>query len=131
VGNVFRGSREETKCGHGFDFALEHAVVAFTADWWQPYSPPLVGLLGSIIVAGAAFLGVVESNRTNQRAIDAADERERDRWDSDNERERDNTAFTKAQDKLRVTTNDGRIDVAFALVLCIPGGAAVLTDNGT
>ena len=36
-----------------------------------------------------------------------------------------------AQDRLRVTTNDGRIDVALALVLCSRLGAAVLTNNGT
>jgi PucR C-terminal helix-turn-helix domain len=37
----------------------------------------------------------------------------------------------KAQDKLLVTTNDGRIDVALALVLCSQLGAAVLTNDGT
>ena len=37
----------------------------------------------------------------------------------------------KARDKLRVTTNDGRIDVALALVLCSQLGAAVLTNDGT
>src|ERR1700752_2844045 len=31
AGNVFRGLRADTKCGHWFDYALEHAVVAFTA----------------------------------------------------------------------------------------------------
>jgi DNA-binding PucR family transcriptional regulator len=36
-----------------------------------------------------------------------------------------------AQDRLRVTTNDGRIDVALALVLCSRLGAAVLTNDGT
>jgi DNA-binding PucR family transcriptional regulator len=36
----------------------------------------------------------------------------------------------KAQDKLRVTTNAGRIDVALALVLCSRLGAAVLTNDG-
>ena len=36
-----------------------------------------------------------------------------------------------AQDKLLVTTNDGRIDVALALVLCSRLGAAVLTNDGT
>jgi DNA-binding PucR family transcriptional regulator len=36
-----------------------------------------------------------------------------------------------AQDRLRITTNDGRIDVALALVLCSRLGAAVLTNNGT
>jgi regulation of enolase protein 1 (concanavalin A-like superfamily) len=35
-----------------------------------------------------------------------------------------------AQDNLRVTTNDGRIDVALALVLCSRLGAAVLTNDG-
>lgn len=53
-------------------------------DWWQPYVPPLVGLIGSIIVAAAAFAGVVKSNRTNQKAIDAADNREREKWHRDN-----------------------------------------------
>jgi DNA-binding PucR family transcriptional regulator len=37
----------------------------------------------------------------------------------------------KAQDRLLVTTNDGRIDVALALVLCSQLGAAVLTNNDT
>ena len=37
----------------------------------------------------------------------------------------------KAQDRLLVTTNDGRIDVALALVLCSRLGAAVLTNDGT
>lgn len=35
------------------------------------------------------------------------------------------------EDRLRVTTNDGRIDVALALVLCSRLGAAVLTNDGT
>ena len=37
----------------------------------------------------------------------------------------------KARDKLRVTTNDGRVDIAVALVLCSQLGAAVLTNVGT
>jgi DNA-binding PucR family transcriptional regulator len=37
----------------------------------------------------------------------------------------------KAQERLLVTTNDGRIDVALALVLCGRLGAAVLTNDGT
>jgi DNA-binding PucR family transcriptional regulator len=36
-----------------------------------------------------------------------------------------------AQDRLRVMTNDGRIDVALALVLCSRLGAAALTNDGT
>jgi DNA-binding PucR family transcriptional regulator len=36
-----------------------------------------------------------------------------------------------AQDRLPVTTNDGRIDVALALVLGSRLGAAVRTDDGT
>jgi hypothetical protein len=36
-----------------------------------------------------------------------------------------------AQDNLRVTTNDGRINEALALVLCSRHGAAVLTNDGT
>ena len=31
--------------------------------------PPLVGLVASLIVAAAAFVGVVKSNRTNREAI--------------------------------------------------------------
>ncbi len=53
-------------------------------DWWQPYVPPLVGLLGSVVVAAAAFFGVVKSNRTNLHAIEAADKREREKWHRDN-----------------------------------------------
>jgi sugar diacid utilization regulator len=37
----------------------------------------------------------------------------------------------KARDKLRVSTNDGRIDIALALVLCSQLGAAVLADSRT
>jgi len=48
--------------------------------WWLPYVPPLVGLLGSIIVATAAFFGVSKSNRTNQQAIVATDKREWEKW---------------------------------------------------
>lgn len=54
------------------------------ADWWQPYVPPFVALVGSIIVAAVAFIGVRMSNSTNQRAIDAAGTREREKWHRDN-----------------------------------------------
>ena len=63
-------------------------VVNHTA-WWQPYVPPLVGLVGSLIVAAAAFAGVVKSNNTNRAAIASADTRERDRWKVDSDRERE------------------------------------------
>lgn len=53
-------------------------------DWWQPYVPPLVGLVGSILVAVVALYSVRKSNRTNERAIDAADNREREKWHRDN-----------------------------------------------
>jgi hypothetical protein len=59
------------------------------SDWWQPYVPPLVGLLGSVIVASVAFIGIMKSNRTNLRAIEAADTREREKWQSDSDRERE------------------------------------------
>lgn len=59
-------------------------VITNQTDWWQPYVPPLVGLIGSIIVAAAAFAGVVKNNRTNSRAIEAADNREREKWYRDN-----------------------------------------------
>ncbi|MFL0293817.1 hypothetical protein ACJH6J_22610 [Mycobacterium sp. SMC-18] len=58
-------------------------------EWWQPYVPPLVGLIGSLIVAAAAFAGVVKSNRTNLAAIASADTREREKWQIDSERERE------------------------------------------
>lgn len=58
-------------------------------DWWQPYMPPMVGLLGSVIVAAMAFIGIMKSNRTNLRAIEAADTREREKWRSDSDRERE------------------------------------------
>ena len=54
--------------------------VVNATDWWLPYVPPLVGLLGSIIVATAAFFGVSKSNRTNQQAIVATDQREWEKW---------------------------------------------------
>lgn len=58
-------------------------------DWWQPYVPPLVGLLGSILVAVVALYSVRKSNETSERAIDSADMRERERWQIDNDRERE------------------------------------------
>jgi hypothetical protein len=58
-------------------------------DWWQPYVPPLVGLVGSILVAVVALYSVHKSNKTNERAIESADAREREKWQIDSERERD------------------------------------------
>lgn len=52
-------------------------------DWWQPYLPPGIGLLGSVVVAGAAFYGVRKSNATNVRSIEAADNRELEKWRRD------------------------------------------------
>jgi hypothetical protein len=50
---------------------------------WEPYVPPFVGLLASLIVAGVAYRGVILSNRTNLVAITAADERSKqDRLDA-------------------------------------------------
>lgn len=56
-------------------------VLALNGDLVQ-YAPLAVWLpfLGSCIVAGAAFLGVFLSNRTNRTAIAAADGREYQRW---------------------------------------------------
>jgi hypothetical protein len=56
-------------------------------DWWQPYVPPMVGLLGSLMVAAAAFLGVSLSNRTNLRAIEAADRRSTSELEASRERD--------------------------------------------
>lgn len=58
-------------------------------DWWQPYIPPLVALVGSIIVATVALFSVRKSNKTSMLAITSADERERERWKVDSERERE------------------------------------------
>lgn len=46
------------------------------ASAWTPWLP----VLGSVIVALAAFTGVFLSNRTNRAAIAAADDREHDKW---------------------------------------------------
>ncbi|OZE95533.1 hypothetical protein CH302_17075 [Rhodococcus sp. 15-2388-1-1a] len=51
-------------------------VQAASSAWWTPWLP----LLGSALVAAAAFRGVVLSNRTNSRAISAADDREFLKW---------------------------------------------------
>ena len=59
------------------------------SDWWQPYVPPLVGLVGSILVAVVALYSVHKSNGTNERANEAADKRERERWRIDSDRERE------------------------------------------
>ena len=56
------------------------------------------------------------------------------RWLQTNLHVRPNTIkyrIQKARDKLRVTTSDGRIDIALALVLCNQLGAAVLTNDAT
>lgn len=63
-------------------------IVSHT-DRWQPYVPPLVGLLGSIIVAAVAFYSIHKSNRTSEKAITSADTRERERWKVDSDRERE------------------------------------------
>ena len=44
--------------------------------------PPIVGLLGSIVVAAAAFVGVIKNNRTNRAAIDAADDRHKEQLEA-------------------------------------------------
>jgi hypothetical protein len=41
------------------------------SDWWQQWLP----VLTAFIVAAVAYVGVVKSNRTNRKAIDAADTR--------------------------------------------------------
>ncbi|WP_457160459.1 hypothetical protein [Mycobacteroides abscessus] len=43
---------------------------------WMPWLP----VLGSVIVAVAAFVGVFVSNRTNRKAIAASDARDHDSW---------------------------------------------------
>lgn len=58
-------------------------------DRWQPYVPPLVALVGSIIVAAVAFYSVRRSSKTSMLAITSADERERERWKVDSDRERE------------------------------------------
>jgi len=50
------------------------------AEWWQPYVPPGLGLLGSIVVASAAFYGIRRSHLTNQETNAAADNRESAKW---------------------------------------------------
>jgi hypothetical protein len=48
-------------------------------DWWQPWLP----VASAFMVALVAFAGVLISNRTNRRAIDAADYREVEKWRRD------------------------------------------------
>jgi hypothetical protein len=48
-------------------------------DWWQRWLPVTTGLLVGLV----AFAGVLISNRTNRRAIAAADYREVDKWRRD------------------------------------------------
>lgn len=54
-------------------------------DWWLPWLP----VLGSALVAVAAFAGVVKSNRTTRTAIESADTREREKWQTDRDLERE------------------------------------------
>lgn len=63
-------------------------VISNTAAW-EPYLPPLVGFLGSLLVAAVAIYSVLKSNATNERALEAADVRERARWKIDSDRERE------------------------------------------
>ncbi|MFC8384275.1 hypothetical protein [Nocardia sp. NPDC057272] len=51
-------------------------IVQNSPAWWQAWLP----LLGSIVVASAAFTGVLVSNRTNRKAIAAADARDARQW---------------------------------------------------
>ncbi|WP_139792047.1 hypothetical protein [Prescottella equi] len=49
------------------------------SGWWLPWLP----VLGSVVVALVAFVGVIASNRTNRAAIDASDKRaEQDRHEA-------------------------------------------------
>jgi hypothetical protein len=50
--------------------------ITNSSEWWLPWLP----VLGSSLVALAAFVGVLLSNRTNRRAIEAADDREWVKW---------------------------------------------------
>ena len=50
----------------GMYFGRRDGSLICASHWWQPYLPPLVGVLGSIVVAAAAFVGVVKNN-TNYR----------------------------------------------------------------
>lgn len=56
---------------------------------WQPYVPPLVGFLGSVLVALVALYSIRKSNRTSEKAITSADTREREKWRIDSDRERE------------------------------------------
>lgn len=58
-------------------------------DWWQPYVPPLVGFLGSVLVALVALYSIRKSTKTSEKAITSADTREREKWQTDSERERE------------------------------------------
>ena len=51
-------------------------IIQTSPRWWTAWLP----VLGSTIVAAAAFTGVILSNRTNRRAIEAADDREWVKW---------------------------------------------------
>lgn len=51
-------------------------IVQSSPDWWLAWLP----VLGSALVAAAAFTGVIISNRTNRKAIEAADDREWVKW---------------------------------------------------
>ncbi|MGS2806475.1 hypothetical protein [Nocardia sp. MW-W600-9] len=51
-------------------------IVQSSPAWWQAWLP----VLGSALVATAAYTGVVKSNRTNRDGIAAADAREHTKW---------------------------------------------------
>ena len=59
-------------------------LITNRTDWWQPYVPPLVGLAASMIVAAAAFAGVLLTNRrTDRRELEKWRRETLEEWCSD------------------------------------------------
>lgn len=80
---VLTGARAE-RCDNSTTMTSPVPIlITNQSDWWQPYVPPLVGLCASLVVAAVAYAGVVKSNRTNRRSIEAADVRELEKWRRD------------------------------------------------
>lgn len=42
-------------------------LITNQADWWEPFVAPILGLAASLIVAAAAYAGVLQTNRRTDR----------------------------------------------------------------
>lgn len=89
---------------------------------WLPWLP----VLGSLIVAAAAFFGVIVSNRTNRKAISASDDREHRSWRKD--RCLDATS-SMLENSIYLTSNIGHIHTRLIMSIRDYGFSGNLSPN--